>query len=140
MSNHSCQALVIHCIDFRFVDGLHNFLKSDLKLDSYDLIAVPGAGKHFTMMSTPERTSALLEDVGISVRLHDPKEIIIINHTDCGAYGGSAAFDSFEAEVAAHEAALRESKQTIEKHHDGRAVRLALATLAENGVKVRIIE
>lgn len=66
----------------------------------------------------------LLKQLQISVMLHSPKTILLIQHEDCGAYGGSKAFSSFEEEQVAHraeldkvEALLKESfSQAIEKY------------------------
>ena len=75
---HHCDALVIHCIDFRFHEAIKNFLQNELGIKSYDLLTIPGAAKHLTAAGSAARRDGLLEDIGISIRLHEPKEIILI--------------------------------------------------------------
>lgn len=42
-----------------------------------------------------------LEQISISLKLHDCQGAILTMHIDCGAYGGSAAFASLDGEMKA---------------------------------------
>lgn len=114
-NSHHCNALVIHCIDFRFHKAISDFLQNELGVKSYDLLTIPGAAKHLTAAGSKSRREGLLEDIGISIRLHAPKEIILINHADCGAYGGRAAFPDESTEEATHRAALAEAETLLKQ-------------------------
>jgi carbonic anhydrase len=92
---HVCKALVIHCIDFRFRKSLAEFLEARFG-DSYDLVSVAGGVKR--LVADPLESNFILEQVKISDRLHKPEVILLIQHEDCGAYGGSAAFGDFSDE------------------------------------------
>ncbi|PJE76037.1 hypothetical protein COV04_01690 [Candidatus Uhrbacteria bacterium CG10_big_fil_rev_8_21_14_0_10_48_11] len=59
------------------------------------------------------RGRGLLEDISISLRLHTPKEIVLINHGDCGAYGGRDAFTDDEEEKATYKQALLDAKEKL---------------------------
>ncbi len=77
--SHQCEALVLICIDYRFQTFIRNWLVKNGLENKYDLIARPGAGKGASEL--------LLEDVGLSRRLHGIKKVIVIQHQNCGAYG-----------------------------------------------------
>jgi carbonic anhydrase len=77
---HMCQALVISCIDFRFITKVRDFLINQGLEDKYDLITVPGAS-----LGLKNIAAAILT----SIRLHDPDQILIFDHEDCGAYGNN---------------------------------------------------
>lgn len=118
---HQCEPVVIHCIDFRLRKGLTAYLTSRFP-EGYDLISVAGAVQGLN--NDGAERDFMLKQLQISVRLHSPKTILLIQHEDCGAYGGSKAFSSFEEEQAAHraeidkaETLLKESfSQAIEKY------------------------
>lgn len=134
MSDRHCNALVIHCIDFRFHEAIRQFVANELGVASYDLLTVPGAAKHLTASGSPERRIGLLEDIGISIRLHVPSSIIIVNHADCGAYGGRAAFATPEAEATTHRSALTEATMSLRASYPSVAVRAYYARLDDGTI------
>jgi carbonic anhydrase len=75
---HKAKALAIHCIDFRFQTIIEEDLKERGLAGLVDRISVPGASKDFDVV---DRFAKL------SLQLHDPDQIIIYEHEDCGAYG-----------------------------------------------------
>src|SRR3989344_2257507 len=121
MSEHTCKALVIHCIDFRFRKSLSEFLESRFG-DSYDLVSVAGGVKR--LVADPLENNFILEQIKISDRLHKPEVILLIQHEDCGAYGGSVAFGDFSTEQEAQNQELEKAKallreqctQSVEKY------------------------
>ena len=121
MSEHTCKALVIHCIDFRFRKSLSEFLESRFG-DSYDLVSVAGGVKR--LVADPLENNFILEQIKISDRLHKPGVILLIQHEDCGAYGGSVAFGDFSTEQEAQNQELEKAKallreqctQSVEKY------------------------
>ena len=137
---HHCEALVVHCIDFRFHEAIRDFLKNELVIKSYDLLTIPGAAKHLTAAGSASRREGLLEDMGVSLRLHAPKEIILINHADCGAYGGASAFASVEEERKNHESALKEAAEVLQQNFSGITVKLYYADLADKNITLSPIQ
>jgi carbonic anhydrase len=49
----------------------------------------------------------IMKQIEISVRLHQIKEVILINHEDCGAYGKESTFEK-------HSQDLKNAKQKIQ--------------------------
>lgn len=78
MSTHICDALVVSCIDFRFQKYIHKWLNKNYKNKTYDYVGFAGASKDL---------KTILKQLDVSVRLHKIKEVILIHHEDCGAYG-----------------------------------------------------
>ena len=77
MANHHCQTLAVTCIDFRFQEYINRWISENLPPKSYDRVALAGCVRNFDIT---------LEQIRISKRLHDIKEVVLINHEDCGAY------------------------------------------------------
>jgi len=81
--SESIAALIICCIDYRFVTQLRTFTQEQNLIDKYDLLAFPGASKNIHQ---------LFDAIEISIKLHKPKKIIIMDHEDCGAFGENNTF------------------------------------------------
>lgn len=96
-ATHICKALVVHCIDYRFVDLQKDFLAKLGYQGEYDLLTVPGAAKN---------VHRLEEWISLALKLHNPKELFIIDHEDCGAYGEDNSF-------ATHKKHLDQAKEDL---------------------------
>jgi carbonic anhydrase len=88
------KALVITCIDFRLIDEAVEYLNSKGYLDNYDEFILAGASLGYNtslnaLNVNPKYSGwdkVLENHIDISDSLHKIKEIIIIDHMDCGAY------------------------------------------------------
>jgi carbonic anhydrase len=76
--SHTCDAIVICCIDFRFQKYIREWTDKNLAGKTFDMVGFAGSTKDLKMV---------LKQIEISVRLHQIKEAILIHHEDCGAYG-----------------------------------------------------
>ncbi len=83
--HHGVKDAVITCIDYRFRARSAAWIKRNLK-DQADLIAVAGASK---ALLDKHSASYVLSLIKIAVDLHGIKRVHIVDHMDCGAYGGS---------------------------------------------------
>jgi hypothetical protein len=92
---HTCSAVALHCIDFRFQKAIHAYLDGRFG-GQYDEIALAG-GVQSLLRSDAESTFAL-KQLRTSCSLHHPRHILLFQHEDCGAYGGSSNFKSPSAE------------------------------------------
>lgn len=75
---HSCDAAIVTCIDFRFQKFIRNWTDKELKGKKFDAIALAGSTKEL---------NTILKQIDISCRLHNIKEVYLIHHQECGAYG-----------------------------------------------------
>ena len=98
MTEHFCDAIVITCIDFRFQEGITNWLYKNLGNVEYDRVALAGGVFDFY---------TILKQVEISNRLHAIKKVVLMNHEDCGAYGKDGTYDR-------HRSDLGEAERKIE--------------------------
>ncbi|HLD03689.1 MAG TPA: carbonic anhydrase [Candidatus Dojkabacteria bacterium] len=83
---HKAKAVVITCMDFRFHDKIQDFLKKKGYLGHCDEIVIAGASRDFVKPVHPEDGKYVWKQLGLSIKLHDPDEIIVIDHQDCGGY------------------------------------------------------
>ena len=132
MESHTCKALVLHCIYFRFRKSLALFLESRFG-DSYDLVSVAGGIK--SLIADPLDNNFILEQVKISDKLHQSEIILLIQHEDCGAYGGSQAFGDLSTEQEAQSQEL-EKAETLLKQQFPQSVEKFLIRLSGEVVPV----
>jgi len=111
---YHCDAAILWCFDNRFELGFRKFLKRIGVMNS-DPIKIAGGAK---VLASPDHESDrefVLDQIRKSMRLHGTKRVILMLHSDCGAYGGLAA--GFRGDAAAEAA-----------HHEG-DLKLAAANL-----------
>ena len=97
-----------------------------------DIVSVAGAAKNIAAPASPAEAEFVLKQIDISNRLHHIGTVVLMNHTDCGAYGGKAAFASADAERNAHIEDMHKAKEMIMKRYPNLAVKIALATIGES--------
>jgi hypothetical protein len=96
-ARYKCDAAVVWCFDNRFELLLRKLVKR-LGLAYFDPIRIAGGTKYLASADSPDSPDAerdrqfVLEQIRISMRLHETKTVILMLHSDCGAYGGLAAF------------------------------------------------
>jgi carbonic anhydrase len=94
---YHCDAAIIWCFDNRFDLGFRKFLKR-IGIENPDPIKIAGGAK---ILASPERETDrefILDQIQKSIRLHDTQRVILMLHSDCGAYGG---LDKFRGDTAA---------------------------------------
>ncbi len=75
---HKAKALAIRCIDFRFQEMIkQDLIERGLK-GKFDNIAIPGVSKNL---------KEVVKYAKVSLKLHDPDQVLIYEHQTCGAYG-----------------------------------------------------
>jgi hypothetical protein len=101
--NYRAGACVISCFDARFELVTRKFVKRRGVVLA-DHVRVAGGAR---ALASPEGDSAafLVGQVRLSMRLHGTDRVILVAHSDCGAYGGLEAFGGdADREQAAHRA------------------------------------
>lgn len=97
MFTHTCDAFIVACIDFRFQKYLRDWLEENMADKTYDYVGFAGATKDL---------ETIKKQLDISVRLHHIKQVVLIHHEDCGAYGVESTHDR-------HVTDLKKAEQTI---------------------------
>ncbi len=102
-----CDAAVVLCFDNRFQVGFSKFLKR-LGISKSDSIKIAGGAKSLASPEHEKDRSFVVEQIRKSIRLHQTSLVILMLHSDCGAYGGLAGFaNNAQAEAQHHEQELR---------------------------------
>ncbi|MFH0853123.1 MAG: carbonic anhydrase [bacterium] len=110
-----CSATIITCIDYRIQSRIREFSDNAAGKGRYDYITLVGGVRLLVRGSKSDR-EFIIKEIEISVRLHGPRKIILVAHTDCGAYGGRSAFTGQDAEFHTHRQDLQAAKQLLNKH------------------------
>lgn len=110
---HKCENLIINCMDFRLQEKLSKFLAGLGIARNYDLISVAGSALVLANPKNVRDRGFIIEQITIAVAKHGIRRVMIINHQDCGAYGGSSAFDSPQKEKARHLKDLSLAKKVV---------------------------
>ena len=99
---YHCDAAILWCFDNRFELGFRKFLKRIGVVNS-DPIKIAGGAK---VLASPEHEADrefIIEQIRKSIRLHGTRRVILMLHSDCGAYGGLArGFGGNAAAEATH--------------------------------------
>ncbi len=119
-ANHTCDAAVVTCIDFRFQDALDQWLKANVGPGHFDRIAYAGGVKEW---------ETVMAQIRVSKQLHQIKKVILINHEGCGAYGSAGTLER-------HQHDLTNAKQALLHEFPDLTVELYYAQLDGNIVPV----
>lgn len=94
--SHNCKNLMLKCMDFRLQGSTLGWLKENGYFGDCDVISNAGSGK--VLADGPQDAKQfILDEIGISYEKHGVRNIIIVHHSDCGAYG-SYNFSTAEEE------------------------------------------
>jgi carbonic anhydrase len=135
--SHHCSTLLLHCIDFRLAPAIKKYMEEQCFLGDCDVVSAAGAAKDIASPAIESDREFLLRQMDISKRLHNISKIVLMNHTDCGAYGGKSAFASKEAEIQNHLSQLESAKKFLSGRFPDLRIETVVAEIGENG-QVRI--
>jgi len=105
--------IVLSCIDYRFWPKELAVLEK--KFGDFDSIEMAGGSKNIASPRHKADRHAVLESIEVAINLHNAKTLILTNHLDCGAYGGSKKFSSYTKELNFHKKELEKAKKIIKK-------------------------
>lgn len=79
--------MVLTCIDYRFIDTVVGFLENDPQYNkSFDLTTLAGTSLGFNQKKFECWKKTFLELTDLAIQLHHIKQVVVIDHMDCGAY------------------------------------------------------
>jgi carbonic anhydrase len=100
--SYRCDAVVVWCFDHRFHLAFSKYLKR-LGVEKPDIVKVAGGAKALASPDNPDQREFVTDQIRTSIRLHGTERIILMLHSDCGAYGGLASFGGDAAEEASRQ-------------------------------------
>jgi carbonic anhydrase len=117
-------------MDFRLEDAIESYLSDHDLIGDVDIVAGAGAAKDIS-----QKTDSYLESqVLLSHQLHDTNTVILMNHTDCGGYGGRESFNGDkQAEREQHIKDMRQAKKKLVAKDDNLTVLMVLANIKDDG-------
>ena len=78
-----CDALVVHCMDYRLQKFLQPWITVRCGYDNFDIVALAGSVHDYEMV---------LKYVQLAVLIHSIETVCLINHEDCRAYGREGTY------------------------------------------------
>ena len=78
-----CDALVVHCMDYRLQKFLQPWITVRFGYDNFDIVALAGSVHDYEMV---------LKYVQLAVLIHSIETVCLINHEDCRAYGREGTY------------------------------------------------
>jgi Putative carbonic anhydrase len=115
-------AAVLCCFDQRIRLAVHKFLKHQGILRP-DMIVVAGGAKTLASPRNDFERDFILEQVRMSIRLHQTSRLFLMSHSDCATYGGLAAFGGDrQVEAAHHQQELQRGKDLLRAEFPSLAV------------------
>ncbi|MCX6741349.1 MAG: hypothetical protein NTY61_03050 [Candidatus Parcubacteria bacterium] len=128
-------SIIVSCIDYRFWPQALPLLKN--KYGNFDLIGIAGSSRGLISPTDKEDGRVIIKNIKTSIRLHHSYQLILTNHIDCGAYGGSKNFSSQAEEAKFHKKELRAAKAIIQEKFPQLMIKTELLII--NNGKVRLL-
>jgi len=122
--HYEAEAAVLYCFDYRINTAVRKFLKKQ-RIERFDMIVVAGGAKTLASPNNDSERDFILEQVRTSLRLHQAKRVLVMNHSDCGAYGGLVHLkgDHFKGDRAAeadyHRCELLRAQEVLTSNFPG---------------------
>jgi carbonic anhydrase len=91
--SHNCKAILFHCIDFRLINETTRWMRENNLIGDCDIVSVAGSSKSI-VDGSEELKNFLLGQINTSCTLHHCQKVILVHHSDCGAYRNSYNFSS----------------------------------------------
>jgi carbonic anhydrase len=130
---HTCKSAIIHCMDFRITRSVREYMEKNHLLGDCDVVSIAGGVKAFLSPKNPSDKEFILGQVNTSVALHKISEIILCNHTDCGAYKDAVCFDSFEQECLFHTNEMKKAGELILSNFPDLKIKMLLGKILPSG-------
>ena len=106
-----CRDVLIRCMDFRFHAALEQGLRDLLAYEGgFECFDSPGAGGGGSKAIIDERSrEVVFAALNLAMEKHEASRIVVADHIDCAAYGGSGLHQDAAAEERFHAERLQEA-------------------------------
>ena len=125
------KAMVLSCIDPRFQSIVFNYLKIKKLNGKYSSFTIAGSAIGVTANKFKRWHKVFWDNFETSVKLHNIKKLIVINHRDCGAakiINGKKEFSSIN-ETKVHKNSFQKLKKIFKKKYPKLKIELKLISL-----------
>jgi carbonic anhydrase len=128
---HTCSSILFHCMDFRLTNEIRNWLETEGLMGDSDIVSLAGAAKEL-VDGTDGAKGLLLKQIKISKDLHKACRVILMHHTQCGAYAASYKFASEEEEITKHKEDLALAEKAIKESFPDLEVLKVIANMKDD--------
>jgi hypothetical protein len=120
--------LLLACLDWRIHPRIENyFIKNNV---CCDLCVTAGSVKD---LIDPQTQDFFIKQIEISKKLHNCQGVILTMHLDCGAYGGTRAFENRESEIATAKNELQKAEFIVKENFSELSIEKYLIDLKQSG-------
>lgn len=126
------EAMVLACIDPRFVEPVHDYTSQRGLTGKYSQFVIAGAAIGTVHPAFKAWHQAFWDNLATSVQLHHIKTVIAIDHRDCGAARiayGEAKISNPTVETETHRQAFAEFRKQMAERQPKLAVETGLMAL-----------
>jgi len=128
------KAMVLSCIDPRFQPIVYNYLKKKKLTGKYSSFTIAGSAIGVTANKFKRWHKVFWDNFETSVKLHNIKKLIVINHRDCGAakiINGKKDFTIIN-ETNVHKNSFQKIKKIFRKKYPKLSIELKIISLNSN--------
>ena len=123
--------MVLSCIDPRFQPIINNYLKKKKLNGKYSSFTIAGSAIGVTANKFKRWHKTFWDNFDTSVKLHNIRKLIVINHRDCGAakvINGKKIFNKLN-ETKIHQNSFIKIKKKFKKKYPKLKIELKLISL-----------
>ena len=128
------KAMVLSCIDPRFQPIVYNYLKKKKLTGKYSHFTIAGSAIGVTANKFKRWHKVFWDNFETSVKLHNIKKLIVINHRDCGAakiINRKKDFTNLN-ETNVHKNSFQKIKKIFRKKYPKLSIELKIISLNSN--------
>ena len=128
---YNYKAMVLSCIDPRFQPIVYNYLRKKNLSGQYSSFTIAGSAVGVTADKFKRWHKAFWDNFETSVKLHNIKKLIVINHRDCGAakiINGEKEFSDIN-ETKVHKNSFKKIKKIFRKKYPKLSIELKIISL-----------
>ena len=126
--------MVLSCIDPRFQPIVFNYLRKKKLSGKYSSFTIAGSAIGVTANKFKKWHKIFWDNFETSVKLHNIKKLIVINHRDCGAakiINGTKEFSDIN-ETKVHKNSFKNIKKIFRKKYPKLSIELKIISLNSN--------
>ena len=123
--------MVLSCIDPRFQPIVYNYLKRKKLNGKYSSFTMAGYSIGVTATKFKRWHKTFWDNIDTSIKLHQIKKLIVINHRDCGAakiINGNKEFSKIN-ETKIHKDSFKKIKKIFKKKYPKLSIELNIISL-----------
>jgi carbonic anhydrase len=125
------KVMVLSCIDPRFQPIVFNYLRKKKLSGKYSSFTIAGSAVGVTANKFKRWHKIFWDNFETSVKLHNIKKLIVINHRDCGAakiINGKKEFSDIN-ETKVHKNSFKKIKKIFRKKYPKLSIELKIISL-----------